>query len=547
MSATPNDNTVEATGSIFMRKLNQKGSVLIFLTIGFALLATFVGFALDFGRGYLEKARIARLIDGASLAAAKALKGQSGLENQATRAACDSMQMNGAAVIFTGGNTCVENTGAPLKVTVEYFDVPVKGGPAMRHVRITATKPVPTTFLNFLGWLVPGDYSTLNVVARAEAGPERPVDLMLVLDRSGSMTPAKMTAMKTTVNEFLSNNFSGDDRIGMISFGTRGCGNGSGGDSTTSGACTPDLSMMDATSANISTIKTRVSGLDALGGTNTMEALRTARAPMAAAFNDATRATTRKAVLLVTDGQPTFLTRDDSIKCEQRLDYPVTQLPPPFNDDGPNGCKMGVPKYTSTSRNRWLYRGPLTSGDAGLVSITSNGCTSALCRDLYLKTISCARSSSNDPGCSTKGAMHEANQIRNCGYGNGACAANGAHDVLVFAILIGTVTPNDPQSSADRNAKCLLSRIANATEVLNTGDNSKEHLTTVCRSPADTTIDGDTHADLQEGWPCAVGPCIDTTQEKGKVYIVDQNGDIQAQLQQVFTEIAAILKLRLTL
>jgi hypothetical protein len=60
-------------------------------------------------------------------------------------------------------------------------------------------------------------------------------------------------------------------------------------------------------------------------------------------------------------------------------------------------------------------------------------------------------------------------------------------------------------------------------------------------------MDEDTHADLQQQWPCGTGPCIDTTQEKGKVYIVDQNGNIQAQLQQVFAEIAAILKLRLTL
>jgi hypothetical protein len=446
-------------------------------------------------------------------------------------------------VVFTGGNTCTETTGAPLKVLVEYFDVPVKGGPAMRHVRITGTKPVPTTFLNFLGWLVPGDYSTLNVVARAEAGPERPVDLMLVLDRSGSMTSAKMTAMKTTVNEFLSNNFSGDDRVGMISFGSRGCGNASGGESIVNGPCTPDLPLMLATSANINTLKTRVSGLDAGGGTNTMEALRTARPPLAAAFNDATRATTRKAVLLVTDGQPTFLMRDNTDECQRRVDT-NSPLPNPFNGNGPNGCKMGVPKYTVATPARFLYRGSLTTSDSSLSGITSTSCTSALCKELYLATISCARSITD---CATKGAMYEAKQIRNCGYNNSACTDNGAHDVLVFAILIGSVTPTDPQGSADRNARCLLSRIANATEVLNTGTNTIETLATVCRSPADTTIDEDTHADLQKSWPCGAGPCIDTTQEKGKVYIVDQSGDIQAQLRQVFNEIAAILKLRLTL
>ena len=36
--------------------------------------------------------------------------------------------------------------------------------------------------------------------------------------------------------------------------------------------------------------------------------------------------------------------------------------------------------------------------------------------------------------------MYEADLIRNCGAGNAACAAAGAHDVLVFAIGIGSVT-----------------------------------------------------------------------------------------------------------
>jgi hypothetical protein len=50
-----------------------------------------------------------------------------------------------------------------------------------------------------------------------------------------------------------------------------------------------------------------------------------------------------------------------------------------------------------------------------------------------------------------------------------------------------------------------------------------------------------------EGWPCGSGPCIDPTQQKGKVYTIDVTGDVNAQLDTVFNEIAAILKLRLVL
>jgi hypothetical protein len=215
-----------------MRKLkNQIGSFIIWLMLAFALLGTFVGFVLDFGRAYLEKARVSRLVDAAALAAAKVLKGQPGLENDATRAACDSMSMNGVSVQMSG-NSCVSTQGALIQASVEFFDLPAPGGPPVRAVRVTGTEPVSTTFLRFLGWMVPGDYSSINVLARAEAGPERPVDLMLILDRSGSMSSqdgsgqTKINALKIAVNAFLGlqNTFSANDRIGMISFSSRGCG-----------------------------------------------------------------------------------------------------------------------------------------------------------------------------------------------------------------------------------------------------------------------------------------------------------------------------------
>ena len=57
--------------------------------------------------------------------------------------------------------------------------------------------------------------------------------------------------------------------------------------------------------------------------------------------------------------------------------------------------------------------------------------------NIFLDTISCFRSLHDcDPG--TNGVMYEADLIRNCGAGNAACAAAGAHDVLVFAIGIGS-------------------------------------------------------------------------------------------------------------
>ncbi len=519
---------------VYMRKLNQKGSVIIFVTLGFALLGTFIGFAVDFGRAYLEKARMARLIDAAAIVAAKVVMGQPGNEAAATRAACDSMAMNGASVVMSSSTTCSATAGAPLTATVSYFDAPVEGGPPITHVRISGSEPVPTTFLRFLGWMVPGDYSTINVNAIAEASPERPVDLMLVLDRSGSMsTNNKIGSLKTTVNDFLANNFTGNDRIGMVSFAWRGCGNAAGQDNTAANICQPDVPMDYATSSFITTLKNKVNALTANGATNTMEALRTADVPIAATFNDPTRAASRKVVLLVTDGKPTAMRRDTDAQCRRNPKYNTVVAAwnsAPANSF-PNGCIMDA----NDPNGGYATRSTLSLGSG----INANG--------VFLDTISCFRAL-HDCDAGTNGAMYEADLIRNCGAGNAGCTAAGEHDVLVFAIGIGQPT-NTANTSFDRYAKCMLLRIANGTDVLNTGNNTVESINTVCTTgtPFPPYSDHDPYAELRNFWPCGSGPCINSTQQKGKVYFVDQTGNVQAQLQQVFAEIAAILKLRLTL
>jgi Flp pilus assembly protein TadG len=530
-----------------MSKLNQRGSFIIWFTLAFALLGTFIGFALDFGHAYLEKARVARLIDAAAIAAAKVLKGQAGLENDATRAACDSMTMNGALVVMNG-NACTAIQGAPMTATVSFINLDVPGGSPVRAVRINANEPVPTTFLRFLGWMAPGNYSTINVNAVAEAGPERPVDLMLVLDRSGSMTAtsgsgqSKINDLKTAVNGFLglSNTFSANDRIGMVSFAYRGCGNSSGNDSTAT-TCAPDAALNFATSNYINTLQNKVNALVATGGTNTMEALRTARAALAPSFDDASRALARKAVLFVTDGQPTYMRLDSASAC-QNNPRTGSALPSPGNTGGPTGgCVIGVATWTSSNSRPYIRRRNL--GLTTVTDIPSSLNNAPLFRDL----IRCTRSWAN---CVTNGAMYEANQMRNCGRNNSACNDGAAeHDVVFFAIAIGRDTSTtDPQSSLDANAKCMLARMANANDILNAATGIVETMNTVCGNVFTTTaVDGDTHADLLEAWPCGTGPCIDTTQQKGKVYTIDVNGDVEAQLQQVFNEIAAILKLRLVL
>lgn len=488
-----------------MRKLNQKGSILIFVTLAFALLGTFIGFAVDFGRAYLQKARISRLVDGAALAAAKALKGQAGLEPEATRAACDSMVMNGAPVAISG-NGCAATTGADFTVAVSFVDKPAPGGVDIKYVQVRGDEPMPTTFLKFLGWLTPGDFSTIPVSALAEAGPERPIDLMLVLDRSGSMqavdgsgTP-KSTALKIATNAFLDKNFTSDDHVGMTSFAYRGCaGPTPTGDSIANGDCSPDQSL----GSSISSIKTAVNSLVFNNGsTNTMEGLRVGNTQITNAINDPTRSASRKAVVLITDGRPTSSRRFGSTQCNQD----------PISGSGlgisspPNNCIHSV----FTNGQNEMYWNPLNPP----VSPGFTGNNQIASSTGYKNSVRYARQT----------AVSEADTIRNL----------ASKSVLIYVVAIGKVDPVWG-NSLDANSKCLLGRIANDPNTV--GANCPNIF---------TTGDGDTYPDLQ---PCKADPtsCIDNTQQKGRMFTIDLTGNVQQQLNAVFDEIALLLKLRLTI
>lgn len=510
-----------------MPKLNQKGSFIIYFTLSFALLATFVGFALDFGRAYLQRARISRLVDSAALAAAKVLKGQAAYESAATRAACDSMLMNGAYVEMTGIGKCAATDGANLTVSVNFVDRVVGGGAPIKFVQVQGDQPVATTFLRFLGFLTPGDYSTIDVSVLAEAGPERPVDLMLVVDRSGSMGErdgtgrTKLAALKCALTGlgcggtgFLGQNFSSDDRVGMTSFGKRGCGTAGGGEFT-GNICTPNRAM----GSTISSIESAINGLPLSGTTNTMEGLRTARAEMAKALNDPTRAATRKVVLLVTDGQPTAL-RFDSIEACQNNPLLPGRLPGSnwaWKDS--NGCyfvKRGGSRNVAESDGLTRYYLSTSTDQA----FTTGGSPSPL----YLNQMAAVRNAARD----------EANNIRNLGGGN---------DVLIFAIAIGEPTNPDATARLDANARCLLAQIANDKDLIE--NSSTDPATGSCKAVY-AVNDGDNHSDLKAPTPLGTPPTFNTAQLKGKVFTVDLNGDVQSQLQFIFNEIANLLKLRLT-
>lgn len=522
-----------------MQKLNNKGSILIFVTLGFAILGVFMGFAVDFGKAYLTRARVSRLVDAAALAAAKVVKGQAAFEAEATRAACDSMLMNGAEVQMTAAGACESTNGKKFSVTVDFVDVPVAGGPPIKFAQVTGVEPVTTTFLGLLSFMSPGDYSTLNVTVTAQAGPERPVDLMLVLDRSGSMGQTdgsgrtKLNALKCALtglncsgDGFLGQNFSPNDQVGMTSFGKRGCGT-VGGAEFTGDKCTPNRPL----GSSLSDVINSINSLPLSGTTNTMEGLRTAGDEIAKVVNDPARATTRKVVLLVTDGQPTALRLDSIAACEAD---PIT------------GASLGGPTWTGAAGCYFVKRGNSTSvavsdgltrfrlntqcEESFMFPLKSNQCGgetvagTGIPNSLYLNQMAAVRNAARD----------EAQKIRTLGSG----------ETVIFVIAIGEPTNPDATARLDANARCLLAQIANDKDLL--ANPSTNPATGSCAAVY-AVNDGDDHSDLTRTTPAGTSPTFKPNHQRGKVFTVDLNGDVQTQLQLIFNEIAALLKLRLTI
>jgi hypothetical protein len=163
---------------------NEKGQALIFITLAFIVLGMFIGLAVDGGRAYLMRERLRKIVDAASLAGAKAMAGVaegSDILAAVKNAACESAMINGLSPADCGTD----------KLTIEVGDVPnppIPGWPTQKGVIVTG-EDTGRTFFMALGGLIGCDSCTsINVVARGQAAPDTLVDVVLVLDDSGTMS-----------------------------------------------------------------------------------------------------------------------------------------------------------------------------------------------------------------------------------------------------------------------------------------------------------------------------------------------------------------------
>ena len=190
------------------RRFAKKGTSLIIGILSLGFIIPMIGLAFDVAVLYAVRARLQAAVDGASLAAARALS--LGSSTAAQAASAKQNAVNWFYVNFPAGNLSTSATSMDAS-SVQVFDDP--GNPNLRNVTVTAATQAPTYFMRFF------HLSTTTVSAVGNAS-RRDVAVMMVLDRSGSMnnSPGACAQMIAAAKTFTGQFAAGRDRIGLVSF-----------------------------------------------------------------------------------------------------------------------------------------------------------------------------------------------------------------------------------------------------------------------------------------------------------------------------------------
>jgi len=240
--------------------VNRRGGVLVFVAVGMLSSLLVAGLAVDVGRGYLLKAHLSRAADAAALSAARSLR--SGKSEARKRAAA-----------VAAANRVEEGIGhATLSLTfgTNEFDE--------ETVSVVAAQPTPTLLMRLVG----RDIMEVSSVAVAAVPP---VDLVLVLDQSGSLEAAHAwDDLQDAAKQFIRHFDDDIDQMGLLSFNLRA------------------LDQFEIKHDFTAQAEYVIDTMNALGYTNTGEGLRLAYEQFQ---SPAVRDRSAKVVVFFTDGRPT--------------------------------------------------------------------------------------------------------------------------------------------------------------------------------------------------------------------------------------------------
>lgn len=189
------------------QRLNRKeaGQVLALTAVFMLMIIPTMGLAIDTAVLYNLKAKLSTAADAAAIAAARNLNVGLTMAEQETAAANRAYAYFDAN--FPTGNYRTFNRTRVVGVA--------ETGYRTRTVTVTAAIDAPSYFMRILG------YNSTHIVAEGKAS-RRDVNLMLVLDRSGSMnngtTPSACQSMVAASQNFVNMFAESRDRLGAIAF-----------------------------------------------------------------------------------------------------------------------------------------------------------------------------------------------------------------------------------------------------------------------------------------------------------------------------------------
>jgi Mg-chelatase subunit ChlD len=324
---------------------NQKGAIIVIFALTMIVLIGFAALGTEVGKWYLTRAELSKAVDAAALA------GAANISNP-NIASVETLAKEFGMENFHAGDLGTE-TGAR---SVAFTATVQEGG----KLTVTGT----TSSLAILARIFGVD----QVATRADGVAQKNrVEIMMVLDRSGSMSGTPIADLKDAAKGFLNyyQDTQDDDKIGLVSFAT-------------------GVKVNYPLDHNFFTpIETAINALSATGATNAEDALSQAGAYFTDQSSVAPANRVQQYIVFFTDGRPTAFrsifvrngTNYDAVVCStgncdsnsdsmySQMGYPGTEnwyntstlVPDPTGDGRPISstvCKSGRPP-TGYVNTRW--------------------------------------------------------------------------------------------------------------------------------------------------------------------------------------------------
>jgi Flp pilus assembly protein TadG len=191
---------------LLLKHQSEKGVVLYYVAALTVVMLLFAGLAIDLGRGYIVKMQLTKAVDGAALAAGRALgAGASVVPKTEAQQIFTANFPTG----FMGVTSVTDPTTDP-----NFYNYVYDAAKGANIYTIRASAVLPTTFMRIAG------VSVMNVASAGQA-TRKLVDLALALDVSGSIAP-DWSQVSAAAADFVDSFDEVNDRMALIVYSNGG-------------------------------------------------------------------------------------------------------------------------------------------------------------------------------------------------------------------------------------------------------------------------------------------------------------------------------------